>query len=66
MASKYVDAIADITVQLHKSVLELQKVLFLLIKTNAINTEVLTESQRQSINECLQGWSEEWNRRSSK
>lgn len=66
MTDKYIDAIADQTVKLHKSVLELQKILFILVKRNAIKTEALTESQLKSIYEVLGEWSEEWQRRESK
>lgn len=66
MADKYVEAIADQTVKLHKAVLELQKILFILVKRNAIKTEALTEDQLQSIYQVLGEWSEEWQRRESK
>lgn len=57
---KYIQTIADEVLNISKKVIQLQQIIYVLVKTRAINTAVLNENQAEMVNRFISEWETEW------
>lgn len=60
---KYIQTIADEVLNISKRVIQLQQIIYVLIKTRAINMAALNEKQAEMVNRFISEWETEWKNR---